>query len=47
MLGKIFLSIPSPPGSATDVKITENRGVLSVFNGSEASTGPFHTPMLL
>ena len=44
---KIFPSIPSSPGSATGVEITENRGMLSAFNGGETSTGPFHTPYVI
>ena len=43
-LHKISLSIPSSSGSTTGVEIIENRGMLSTFNGSETSTGPFYTP---
>ena len=47
ILHKIFLSIPSSPGSTTGVEIIENRGMLSTFNGSETSTGPFYTPHVI
>ena len=33
--------------STTGVEIIENRGMLSTFNGSETSTGPFYTPHVI